>query len=391
MDELEFALSNIGGTPFEEFSMDYLRAQGYDVHESGSKGRDGGWDARIELGDQKGIAHASKRKDWRAKLRADAEKVKELEEERDEDYDIFVFLTNRHISGEQELEIESEINETYGWSLILHHQTRILGELRQNHTELADRHLGVDLGGGPEYLEELKTLRRERLDKICDRTEEAVDLNEGPTVALHVIPNSVFSNKKMRPTDLSPPLVIGDTVIGPTETRGKMRYTSESRGDGYAFIRNDGLFETATTGMFREGHEEDVIWINGIVDRSAIGIDAGVILTLRQVLESLSDVGLSGVASVSLSLLNAENAKLFYEKGIRKPFKSQPKFGETRYSTEFVTVDIDEDEIIQDVEPMLSEVWRQFGKEEGSINIDEGEWQGNNVDVSVGELVSGDK
>ncbi|MDB9250056.1 restriction endonuclease [Halorubrum ezzemoulense] len=391
MDELEFALLNIGGTSFEEFSMDYLRAQGYEVHESGSQGRDGGWDARIELGDQKGIAHASKRKDWRVKLRDDAEKVEELEEERDEDYDIFVFLTNRHVSGEQELEIESEIKEEYGWNLILHHQTRILGELRQNHTELADRHLGVDLGGGPEYLDELITLREERLDKIRDRAEEAADLDEGPTVALHVIPNSVFSNDKIRLNDLSPPLVIGDTIIGVTETRGKMRYTSESMGDGYAFIRNDGLFETATTGMFREGHEEDELWINGIVDRRRIGLDGGVILTLRQALESLSEAGLSGVASVSLSLLNAENAKLYYEDGIKRPYESQTTFGETRYSTELVTVDIGDTEIIQDVEPMLSEVWRQFGKEGGTINIDEGVWQRGKIDVSVGDLNPGDK
>lgn len=390
MDELEYALSNISGTSFEEFAMDYLRAQGYEVHESGSQGRDGGWDARIKLGDQSGIAHASKRKDWRVKLRDDAEKVENLEEERDESYDIFVFLTNRHVSGEQELEIESEIREEYGWNLILHHQTEILGELRQNHAELADRHLGVDVGGEPEYVDELESRREERLGKICDRTEEAVDLNEGPTVALHVIPNSVFSNEKIRLTNLSPPLVIGDTAIGRTETKGKVQFTCERSGDGYAFIRNDGLFETATTGMFRRGHNEDELWINGIVSQRRVGLDAGVILTLRKALDSLSDSGLSGVASVSLSLMNAENAKLYYEDRIRRPFDSQPTFGETRYSTEFITVDIGETEIIQDVEPMLSEVWRQFGKEEGTINIDDGEWQKGKVNVNVGKLSPGD-
>lgn len=391
MDELEFALLEIGGTPFEEFSMDYLRAQGYDVHESGSQGRDGGWDARVQLGDKKGIAHASKRKDWKVKLREDAEKVEELEEERCEEYDILVFLTNRHVSGEQELEIESEIEEEYGWNLILHHQTKILGELRQNYPELADWHLGVDVGGGSDYLDELKTLREDRLDKIQARSEESEGLDDGPVVVLHVIPNSIFSHETIQPAELQTPLVIGDTNTFGGETRGKMKFTRETRDDGYAFIRNDGLFETATTSMFHEGHEEGELWISGIVQSGGTGLDGAVIITLQQALEALSDAGLSGVASVCLSFLNAENVKLLRNTGVRKPFQSPPMFGETRYSTEFVTVDIDETEIIQGVEPMLSEVWRQFGVEEGTKNIDEGEWQGGRINVNAGNLSKGDK
>ena len=391
MDELEFALLEIGGTPFEEFSMDYLRSQGYRVHESGGQGRDGGWDARIELGGERGIAHVSTRKDWKVKLRNDAEKVKELEEESGEEYDIFVFITNRHVSGEQELEIESEIEEEYGWNLILHHQTKILGELRQNHPELADRHLGVDIGGGPEYLDELKSLRETRLDEIQNRSGEAEDLDEGPTVVLHVIPNSVFSHETVRPADLLSPLVLGDTIIIGGESRGKMKYTPEHRGDGYAFIRNDGLVETATTSMFYEGHEEGDLWISGIVQSGAMGLDGAVILTLRQVLNALSDAGVSGVASVALSFLNAENAKLQHDTGIKNPFQSHALLGSTRYSTEFVTVDIGETEIIQDIEPMLSEVWRQFGIEEGTKNIDEGEWHGGGINVNAGNLGVGDK
>lgn len=391
MDEVEFALLEIGGTPFEEFSMDYLRVQGYDVHESGSQGRDGGWDARVELGSKNGIAHASKRKDWKVKLRDDAEKVEELEEEHDEEYDIFVFLTNRHVSGEQELEIESKIEEEYGWNLILHHQTKILGELRQNHPELADRHLGVDIGERNEFLDELKDLREGRLDEIQSRSGEAEDLDEGPTVVLHVIPNSVFSHETVRIGNLLSPLVIGDTIIIRGETRGKMTYTYENGGDGYAFIRNDGLVETATTSMFYEGHEEGELWISGIVQSSRMGLDGAVILTLRRALKSLTEAGVSGVASVSLSFLDAENVKLQYNTGTRSPFGYNPMFGETRYSTEFVTVDLGETEIIQDVEPMLSEVWRQFGIEEGTKNIDEGEWQRGRINVNAGKLSEGDK
>ena len=114
MDELEFTLEKISGRAFEDFSMDFLRAQGCTVHESGSQGRDGGWDARIELGDRERIAHVSKRKDWRVKLRDDAEKVGKIRRGKNESYDLFVFVTNRHVSGEQELEMEAEIQEIMG-------------------------------------------------------------------------------------------------------------------------------------------------------------------------------------------------------------------------------------------------------------------------------------
>ena len=72
MDDLEFALANIRGHPFEEFAMAYLREQGYNVHESGSSGPDGGWDGQVEIGEREGVAHASVQERWRRKLRSDA-------------------------------------------------------------------------------------------------------------------------------------------------------------------------------------------------------------------------------------------------------------------------------------------------------------------------------
>jgi hypothetical protein len=145
MDDLEFALAKIRGRPFEDFAMAYLREQGYQVHESGSSGPDGGWDARVELGDRKGIAHAGVQETWRQKLRSDAEKVADLEEQRGEDYSLFVFVTNQNVGGVQQLDLEDEIREEYGWILKIHHRKDILGELRQNCQGLTDDFLDVDL------------------------------------------------------------------------------------------------------------------------------------------------------------------------------------------------------------------------------------------------------
>lgn len=138
MDELEFALENIRGHAFEDFAMAFLRENGYQVHESGGSGPDGGWDARIELGNREGIAHVSTQKTWKRKLRSDADKVKDLEDDHGEDYDLFVFVTNQDVGGDKELDMEEEIREQYGWTLKIHHRKEILGELRQNAQDLAE-------------------------------------------------------------------------------------------------------------------------------------------------------------------------------------------------------------------------------------------------------------
>jgi len=132
MDDLEFALEKIHGHVFEDFAMAFLREEGYSVHESGGAGPDGGWDAQIELDERTGIAHASVQKRWKRKLRSDAKKVADLEDELGEDYDLLVFVTNQDVGGSQELDMQDEIREEYGWNLQIHHKKEILGELRQN-------------------------------------------------------------------------------------------------------------------------------------------------------------------------------------------------------------------------------------------------------------------
>lgn len=374
MDELEFALEKISGDAFEEFGMDFLRAIGYTVHESGSQGRDGGWDARIKLGDREGIAHVSKRKDWRVKLRDDAEKVEMLEEGRNEDYDLFVFVTNRHVSGEQELEMEAEIQADYEWTLIIHHKNNILGEVRQSYPELARRHFDIDLETDHEHLDEIENLRDERLDEVQDRRGDSEDLDQGPTVVLHIIPNGIFSKSTVKSTEIPEPMVFGDLVRRQSETRGKKVKAFEHQGTGYAILRNDGLYESATTSLIRKGHEGDW-WLNGIIQSTGgIGLDAAVVLAVQDTLDNLSEMGYSGVAFVSLSLLDAKDVKLHHSTGVSRPFDTDPLFGADEYSTEFITVNIGDEEIIEDVEPMISEVWRQFGQQEGTKNIEDGEW-----------------
>lgn len=378
MDELEFALAEIGGTAFEKFAMDFLRHEGYDVHESGSQGADGGWDARIEIGAQKGIAHASKQKTWKRKLRQDAESVEELEREKETNYDLLVFITNQHVSGEQQLDMEAEIEKEYGWTLKIHQQTNILGELRQNAPELAKRHFDIELEKDRDHLEEIENLHRERLDMIQARRGDAEDLESGPVLVLHVIPAAISSKSNDIDDGFPSPLVLGNIRIHYPEKHGKKVYTPDRKESGYAILRNDGLYETAVNSIFKKGHEGDP-WLWSGVHKNGTGLDGGVVVAVRNTLQKLRELGYGGTTLICISLLDAEGVKMTRPEQGRDPFARTLHFNNKKYSTEFASLDIDEREIIDKIEPLLSEIWREFGYADGTLNIKNDIWHGNGI------------
>jgi len=378
MDDLEFALAKIRGHPFEDFAMAYLREQGYQVHESGSSGPDGGWDAQIELGDRKGIAHASVQETWRRKLRSDAEKVADLEEDRGEDYDLFIFVTNQDVGGVQEIDMEDEIREEYGWSLNIHHRKEILGELRQNCQGLADDFLDVDLQKDHDHIDEIKELCRDRLDKIQARKSYANDLIEGPIIILHIIPNGINSKSKRHSGSIPDPHVLFERIPAYGETKGKYtivygRNGTSDEHQSYAVLRNDGLYESVSVSAFIKKRQET--WIQGFIDRSlGLGLDASVVLTARCVMGDLSDMGFSGTAFVWLSLLDADSVQLNVPGRNKRAISYNPPTLETdHYTTEYATLQIGSENVVADLEPMLDEVWREFG-EDGTPNVEDGKW-----------------
>lgn len=392
MDELEFALENIDGGTFEDFAMAFLRADGYDVHESGGSGADGGWDARVRIGGNEGIVHASTQRRWKRKLRTDAKKVESLEETRGADYDLLVFVTNQDIQGAQELAMEAEIEDEYGWRLKIIHRKNILGELRQNKQDLAEEFLDIDLKRDRDHLHEIEDFRDDRLDEIQSRSGCASDLEDGSVIVLHIIPNAIFSKDKVRSADDIPtPSVVFDRLASHPETRGKYKITYGRRGrtesqSAYGILRNDGLYESVTASAVVEGRNGE-LWIQGGIRSSGIGLDPAVVLATRDTLSDLSEMGFSGTAFVSLSFLGARNVKIDTDHNRGQMFaQSAQELGSERYSTEVYSLPIGEDEIIEDIEPVLSEVWRQFGFQEGTPNIEGGKWGRGNIRVN-GEML----
>lgn len=386
MDELDYALETVDGTDFEKLAGAFLRTRGYEVKESGVHGRDGGWDARIRIDDRTGIAHASVQDDWRPKLRKDAEKVAELEDDRDEDYELFVFVTNQEATGQQELDMEDEITEEYGWKLQLFHRENLLGSIYNEHPELADRYLGVDLSVDTDHLAELKELRDERIEVIHRRDGDAEELVDGPMMVLHIIPNGISSNQPVRPaTEIPNPWVLGGLGVSRGQSSGKARYawdrdrrslTDTDARPGYAVLRNNGLYESVTTKLFHSTVEGEV-WVKTELDRRGPEMGTSVLITVRETLAALDEMGYVGSAFVWVTVLDAEDTMLQDGMNLYHQVGDHPVFGVDRYTTEYVTVPIGEhvhEVVIREMEPVLSELWLQFGHSEGYSKIEEGEW-----------------
>jgi hypothetical protein len=385
MNELEYAFDTINGTPFEKLAADYLRAKGYEVHESGLKGTDGGWDARVEMGGQHGIAHASTQNDWRRKIRKDARKVHSLEEERGEDYDLFVFVTNKEINGVQELDFEDELRSEYGWNVKILHRDTILGDLRTNHHDLAERHLGVELGDDRDHLEDIRELVDERIEVVRNRDGIVEHLQDGSVVALHVVPNGITSNERKSFSGDHPPApILWELPQYRSEARGKTIVSHfpelETPWESYGQIRNDGLVETATATGITDWKEDQYLQLN--VNRGGLGLDATTVITVRRALAALADLGFTGSATVSISLLDAAGTSPPERNRGLRPFRGPTELQTDVYTTEPVAVTIGSDTVLADLEPALSEIWRELGKGTGTENIEDGEWAGNEVRLS---------
>lgn len=391
MDELEYALASIRGHPFENFAMAYLREQGYNVHESGRSGPDGGWDGQVELGGREGIAHASVQETWRQKLRSDAEKVEDMEEERGEDYDLFVFVTNQDVGGRQELDMEDEIRDEYGWKLRIHHREEILGELRQNSQDLAEDLLDVDLQKDHDHIEEINEILENQIEYIQAREGYASELIEGPAVILHIIPNGVLSKNKIQSGSIPEPSVLFERLTSYGEPKGKYTISYGSGGSGsehhsYAVLQNDGLYESASVDAFHEKHDE--IWLQGFIQETVgLGLDASVVLAARDTVEDLSGMGFSGTAFAWVSLLDAGDVKLVTPNDLGSSIHRSPKAIDTdRYTTEYATLQIGDQQVIKGLEPILDELWREFGAG-GTPNIEDGQWALGTYNSNNGETV----
>ncbi len=127
---------------FERLCSDLLSTfPKYRFLEPQSVGRkDGGKDAVLCFYDGQDIVfHFSMRKDWERKLNEDGQKVKEL----DRDYNEFVFVTNRLISGIKKDNVKLTFESEYLMKLEIFDQERLRVELDNNRKDLRMKYLSI--------------------------------------------------------------------------------------------------------------------------------------------------------------------------------------------------------------------------------------------------------
>lgn len=364
MDKLEWAVDTVDGTTFEKIAGEILRNEGYDVHESGVIGTDGGWDARIEINGRNGIGHASVDNSWRGKLRDDAESVKELEEEQDESFDLLVFVTNQRVTGQQELDMEREIEEKYGWDLKILHRRHIIGITGHERPDLAERHFGFNPKRNDDHIDQIIELRDERLNLIANREDVATDLEDGPTAVIHLIPNGVFSGNYVQQSDDLPGLPrVGNLNVDPgTETTGKGKLNAGGRmrqpHKSYTYLRKDGLFEAVDTWVFREDEDDGLLLNNSRDAKESLDCKTGI--TVQAGIRALKEMGVTGTVFCFISLLNAKDATIAYETRIAGPAVQQPLRTE-RYTTDLAEIPLAEADVTDSLRDPLTEIWQELG------------------------------
>lgn len=380
MDKLQYALDDIEGKPFERFVADFLRQEGYNIHESGRTGTDGGWDGRVTVSDKEGIYHASTEQRPKSKLRHDAERVADLEDRTDENFDLFLFVTNQNVTGEQEIVLEDEIEADYGWDLQIIHRDNILGKLRTEYPNLADTHLGYNPAGNRDAVGEFKAIQADRLNEIRDRDGPSSILPDGPAVTVHVIPFGYKSQTYSHAaTELPAPPVLKPFSASQPEPRGSYKLTVSGANNirlpdlGYGYLDTAGLYESVDVDLIREGAAKERVILTNPKGSDRPGLNAEVVIAVRHALDALDEMGFTNKAMVSVSLVDAKGTVL-QQNDKKQRFGHTPALTRKTYSTTMRSVPLGEPEVIEYLEPILSEVWRELGEPEGTPAIEDGAW-----------------
>ena len=190
----DYRLSEIEDGPLERLAIDLLtrtdRYQGVDPQ--GGRGKDGGKDGLL-LDNPDGasvIIHISRRQDWRQKLEEDLRKAAD----HDRDYDIFVYVTNQIITGNQKPipDVAQPFVDEHEWEIDIWDGELLRSELDNNHQDLRERYLQIARDEDPS--KKAARLIDERLRLIRRRDHKLPrPLRSGPASVLHLIPHEAIA------------------------------------------------------------------------------------------------------------------------------------------------------------------------------------------------------
>ncbi|EMA05622.1 Restriction endonuclease [Haloarcula vallismortis] len=360
--ELETALANIYPQDLEKLAADLLSERGYDVEPTGTTGADGGLDALLRDGERIGALHVSRTTSGRVreKIRSDVGKVQNHERT----YDFFVFITTADLQGTFRRRLEAEVQDDYGWKTDVWAREQLRNTLMTDHQRLAREHLGVDPNTRlNDHQDQILELRDNRLDRIQDREALPNSIPAGPTLAIHVVPNGVFSTEYAdHPDDLpSLPLFGHNKLAGAGKSLGNgvVAYNSRFRTEhpDYVYLDEAGWIEAVSTEYFRPNPSGAGGFINQDMDKA-------VCTTVLGALRTFCELGVKPPVYVSVSLLDVEN----YAFDTGEALHFEPQTFPNRYAPPLTGLERTDPEDFspETLQPLLDRFWYQAGRSNGS-------------------------
>jgi hypothetical protein len=366
----DYQLAEIEDGPLERLAIDLLtrtdRYQGVDPQ--GGRGKDGGKDGLLLDGPDgtNVIVHVSRREDWKQKLQTDLGKAAE----HDRDYGIFVYVTNRIITGNQKPvpDVAQPFVDEYDWNIDIWDGERLRSELDNNHQDLRERYLRIARDEDP--TEKTARLIDERLRLLRRRDNELPrPVRDASTAVLHLVPHEVISgDTEFRHDDLPT-----------TSMPGRyMRYSSENTLDGrvtyvpdkdanepdlaYFYIHTDGWVEVVYT--FSEKDKT----IGGEAFEKVFGE------AYEYGRNALDELELDGPFEVGLSVLSVKGYTLHSGQVEDLVPTSPNEFQQNNIEAKPYTIEDVDSSTGEAMKHAFDRVWRGAGRSDGSPYYSDNEW-----------------
>ncbi|AAG19582.1 hypothetical protein [Halobacterium salinarum] len=367
----DYRLAEIEDGPLERLAIDLLtrtdRYQGVDPQ--GGRGKDGGKDGLLLDGPDGTniIVHVSRREDWKQKLKTDLGKAAD----HDRDYDIFVYVTNRIITGNQKPvpDVAQPFVDEYGWEIDIWDGERLRSELDNNHQDLRERYLRIARDEDPTG----KTARLidERLRLLRRRDNELPrPVRDAPTAVLHLVPHDAVSgDTDFRHDDLPTPSLPGRYGGYSYENTLDGRVTYAPGGDnepdfGYIYVDTEGWVEAVDAFM---GNEENMT-IGGQSFEKLIG-DA-----YEYGRNALNELELDGPFEVGLSVLSVKGYSFATKKGGGFDRNGPKVFRQNDIEAKPHTVEDTDSPTGEAMKRGFDRVWRGARWSDGSPYYSDNEW-----------------
>lgn len=377
-NRLEALLQGIDdGGQLEQLVADLLARDGYEVDPTGTRGPDGGRDALLERGGNKGILHCSIQS-IEEKIESDAEKAAD----RPENFDLFIFATTENPAAIKRDRLERELTDRYGWQVKIYDLQRLRNQLLGNsdNHDLIREHLHVDLSGIDEdaqkeaeefYESRVEQLRNREgyIGEIADRdswpaVNGTKEKENPPYLAIHLIPAEALASSTDRlAADLPDPPFIGrhhgriekfGSCIASTR---QLESSQDSPYEAYACFHEDGWSEAVTTNVTTSTEEP----------RLKSQFDQVVVDYIEKTVDWYEEVGINLPLYVFLTLFDAEDYTMYIPDKIWGPDRPRTISADV-FRLGDATIESYNDDIPHLLRKPFYRLWTQAGWKTGSRN-----------------------